>query len=62
MNENQHEHFIKLEELENKKKRILASCDHWKSCQDGSYEMALDGCGYYKIVDEIKQLKEICKQ
>ena len=50
---------IKLEELEKKKKRILSSCAHWMSCNDGSYEMALNGCGYYKIVDEIKQLKTI---
>ena len=48
-----------LEELEKKKNLILASCQHWMSCNDGSYEMALDGCGYYKILDEIKQLKEI---
>jgi len=53
------ENQIKLEELEKKKKLILSSCAHWMSCNDGSYEMALDGCGYYKIVDEIKQLKEI---
>lgn len=38
--------------------RILDKNDHWKSCQDGSYEMALDMDGYYKLKEELKKMKE----
>ena len=30
---------------------------HWKSCQDGSYEMACSYDGISKLYDELEQLK-----
>lgn len=38
--------------------RILEYCEHWKSCQDGSYEQALHSCGYYELEEEIKRRQE----
>ncbi len=32
--------------------------EHWKSCQDGSYEMALDASGYYRLMKLLDQYKE----
>ena len=46
-----------LEELEAQAAAILKYCEGWKTCQDGSYEMALDNSGYYKIVKRINELK-----
>lgn len=48
----------KLDELVAKLDAILQSCSGWKKCNDGSYEMALDGRGYYSIVDQISTLRE----
>ena len=39
--------------LEKKAKDILANCESWKKCQDGSYEMALNNSGYYDIIGQI---------
>lgn len=49
----------KIKELEAKASDILRRNEHWKSCQDGSYEMALHYSGYWTIVEEIKRLKEV---
>ena len=44
---------LTLEELKIKAKYILDQKAGWKSCQDGSYEMALSYAGYYDILKEI---------
>jgi len=47
-----------LEELQVKAAAILASCEHWKSCQDGSYEMALHYAGFNEVMKQIREYKE----
>ncbi len=32
---------------------ILAKCAHWRSCQDGSYEMALHNYGFGIVCKEL---------
>jgi hypothetical protein len=49
------EHEIKETELYIK--QIKDRYAHFKSCQDGSYQMALDSAGYYKLVDRLDELK-----
>jgi len=46
-----------LETLQAKAKAILENCEHWKSCQDGSYEMSLHYAGYDQVVKQIQELK-----
>jgi hypothetical protein len=46
-----------LEELQAKAAAILKSCEHWKSCQDGSYEMALHYAGYDALCKQIWEYK-----
>ena len=44
--------------LEEKKQRLLvlrAQCSGWLTTTDGSYEMALDDVGYYKLLKEITE-------
>lgn len=48
----------RVDEIEAKMKKILERNSHWKSCQDGSYEMALSMDGYYKLNDELKSLRD----
>lgn len=52
-----------LEEMKVKAQYILDQKSHWKSCQDGSYEMALSYAGYYDLLKEIearkKELEEV---
>lgn len=36
---------------------IEAQCHGWKSCRDGSYEMALHSSGYYKLQDQLEALE-----
>lgn len=48
----------KLLEMKSKARSILARNAYWQSCQDGSYEMALSQCGYYQLLNEIKQLEK----
>jgi hypothetical protein len=50
---NKHE----IKETELHIKQIKDKCEHWKSCQDGSYQIALDSAGYYKLVDRLDELK-----
>jgi hypothetical protein len=45
--------------LEKKAKDILARCESWKKCQDGSYEMALSNSGYYDIIEQVQSLKQV---
>jgi len=39
-------------------KKILEAQAHWKSAQDGSYEMALHYAGYSRLRDQLKELRE----
>lgn len=48
-----------LEQLKAKAEEIRTRNEHWKSCQDGSYEMALDMAGYYKIMKQIKEMENV---
>jgi len=47
-----------LEELKAKAAAILESCEGWKKCQDGSYEMALHYAGYDVLLKQIREYKE----
>ena len=38
--------------------KILAAQAHWKSAQDGSYEMALHYAGYSRLSKQLKELRE----
>ena len=44
------------EEIEKKLKELEDKNASWKKFKDGSYEMALDGCGYYKLWDKLEEL------
>ena len=46
-----------LETLKAKAAAILASCEDWKKCQDGSYEMSLHYAGYDQVIKQIQELK-----
>ena len=48
--------MTELETLQARLNSILESNAHWKSCQDGSYEMALHNSGYWETVEKIKEL------
>ena len=49
--------MAELETLQAKAKAILASCEGWKKCQDGSYEMSLHYAGYDQVLTQIQELK-----
>ena len=49
--------MTELETLQTRLNSILESNAHWKSCQDGSYEMALHNSGYWETVEKIKELQ-----
>ena len=49
--------MTELETLQARLKSILEYNEHWKSCQDGSYEMALHNSGYWETVEKIKELE-----
>lgn len=53
-------HALTLEQLKEKEKanEILARNEHWKRCQDGSYECALSHDGFYEIWNKIKELED----
>ena len=48
---------LRIKELTEKMKALLERNAHWKTCTDGSYEMALSVSGYYDLGDEIKELR-----
>lgn len=48
-----------LEQLKQKAEAIKKKCEHWKSCQDGSYEMSLAVEGYDELLDQIKELEKL---
>jgi len=39
-------------------KKILEAQAHWKSAQDGSYEMALHYAGYSRLRKQLEELRE----
>ena len=49
--------MTELETLQARAKAILESNAHWKSSQDGSYEMALHYAGYQETLEKIKELQ-----
>ena len=53
---------MKLQEMKDKAVQLRESQSGWKSCQDGSYEMALDHVGYYKLMKEIRELEETIEE
>ena len=46
-----------IAELKEKLELIDKKCQHWKSCQDGSYEFALSVEGYHKVAGQIEILE-----
>jgi hypothetical protein len=48
---------MNIDEIKAKIEEIRTSNEHWKRCQDGSYEMALDRAGYWKLMDQLKELQ-----
>jgi hypothetical protein len=46
-----------LDHLKAQAESIKISCSGWKSCKDGSYEMALANYKYYDILEQIKDLE-----
>jgi hypothetical protein len=49
--------MTELETLQTRLKAILEYNAHWKSCQDGSYEMGLTNSGYWDVLEQIKKLE-----
>jgi hypothetical protein len=49
---------LTIEQLQEMRKKIMNSCYHWISCQDGSYEMALHYAGLTNVDKEIKLREE----
>ena len=49
---------MNINEIKAKIAALEESNAHWKSCQDGSYEMAMDRSGYYELAEQYKALKE----
>lgn len=49
---------MNIDEIKAKMDEIKARNEHWKKCQDGSYEMALDRAGYWELSEQYKALKE----
>jgi len=49
---------MNINEIKAKIEELEASNAYWKKCQDGSYEMALDRAGYYKLVEQYNSLKD----
>ena len=43
-------------EIQTKLDALLESNKHWKSCQDGSYEMALSMSGYYDLRAKLAEM------
>ena len=45
-------------EIQTKLDALLESNKHWKSCQDGSYEMALSMSGYYDLRAQLNAVED----
>jgi hypothetical protein len=50
-----------LQELKDRAETIHSNNSHWKSSQDGSYEMALSYAGYYKVCAQIELLEKLAE-
>jgi hypothetical protein len=48
---------MNIDEIKAKIAELETRNAHWKKCQDGSYEMALDRAGYWKLKDQLKELE-----
>lgn len=46
-----------LKVLKEKRDAILKACQHWKSCKDGSYGLALHNAGLNTITEKINNLE-----
>lgn len=44
-----------IEQLEKSLENIKRQTSSWKTCSDGSYQMALDSWGYFDIVEELNK-------
>ena len=51
-----------IEELQTKAVAAREQCVGWSHTHDGSYEACLTAVGYYKILNEMIELKEELKQ
>lgn len=49
---------MNIDEIKAKMDKILASAEHWKRSQDGSYEMELSMSGYWDLKKQYDELKE----
>ena len=47
-----------IEELKAKADKLRSSQSGWATTTDGSYEMALDSIGYYKLLRDIRDLEK----
>jgi len=47
-----------IEELKTKADKLRSSQSGWATTTDGSYEMALDSIGYYKLLRDIRDLEQ----
>jgi hypothetical protein len=47
-----------IEELKAKADKLRSSQSGWSTSTDGSYEMALDSIGYYKLLKDIRDLEQ----
>jgi hypothetical protein len=46
-----------IESLKARAEAIKRSNSYWEDSNDGSYEMALDNAGYYRIIQKIRALE-----
>jgi hypothetical protein len=46
-----------IESLKARAAAIKQRNSYWEGCNDGSYEMALDNAGYYRILEKIRALE-----
>ena len=54
--------MMNIKELKENLEKIKQQAKGWESSSDGSYESCLHTMGYYKILKQIKDLKEIYEQ
>ena len=46
-----------IDELKRDAEAIKKKAQPYKTCKDGSYQAALHGFGYYKILQQIKEIE-----
>ena len=51
-----------LQEMKDQLLQLREIQSSWKSCQDNSYEMALDYVSYYNLMKEIRDLAETIEE